>query len=718
MIRRLKTELKEDWTGKTRFPPRVVKELEVEYSDAERSMHRLLTEYGTMRRKQAGGDRSAQISVEFVLKTLKKRLFSSPAAFSHTIAQHIQTVDMPKPKATLGRSSVRDLRARLDSADEPIENDDEALEVTFEAFATAESVVAVDPAARKKLTTLQEWADKAAQRPDRKAEVLLEWLNVHVRQRDERVIIFTEYRHTQNWLMELLASAGLTGDRLTEQIYGGLDRDERERVKAAFQADPKSSPVRILLATDAASEGLDFQNYCHQIIHYEIPWNPNRLEQRNGRVDRHGQKAKEVLVYHFVGAGFQQASTSGRPPGDLEGDLEFLARAVLKIEQIRADLGSVGTVLATNVERAMLGDAATSRVLDSLGRDEATARTRRELQVLRNVETEIQQAYETLRQTRHDLDLEPERVLRAVATALELAGQPALKLTRVGGHSAWIIPPLGGTWAGTRIGLRHPFTGHERAIVFDDAVAQSLGDQVVHAHLNHPLVQRCLRLLRATLWGNRDGSHDELHRVTIRVVSDLELEEPAIVAHGRLVITGGDGERLHEQLVTAGGEIRGGRFSRLNVGQVDALLASETLPDQVPQDLKDQFIEIWPNIRDGLDAALRARRNDRTSGLLRDVKAREKQETEAITAILTELSETISRELHTPEILQLQIFTDGEERENAERDRNVLQDRLDRIPRELEEELGAIRRRYDKTEPRLFPVAVTWFIPRSLVLKR
>ena len=60
--------------------------------------------------------------------------------------------------------------------------------------------------------------------------------------------------------------------------------------------------MRILLATDAASEGIDLQNHCPRLIHYEIPWNPNRLEQRNGRIDRHGQQAAEVLIYHFVGS--------------------------------------------------------------------------------------------------------------------------------------------------------------------------------------------------------------------------------------------------------------------------------------------------------------------------------------------------------------------------------------------------------------------------------
>src|SRR5437660_11803758 len=109
-------------------------------------------------------------------------------------------------------------------------------------------------------------------------------------------------------------------------LYGGMDSTERETVKAAFQFDPVQSPVRILLATDAASEGIDLQNHCCRLVHYEIPWNPNRLEQRNGRIDRHGQKAKRVLIHHFVGKGYndRERRSIETSVGDLEADLEFL----------------------------------------------------------------------------------------------------------------------------------------------------------------------------------------------------------------------------------------------------------------------------------------------------------------------------------------------------------------------------------------------------------
>ena len=101
-------------------------------------------------------------------------------------------------------------------------------------------------------------------------------------------------------------------------MYGGMESKDRERIKAAFQTDPKQSPVRILLATDAASEGLDLQNHCSRLIHYEIPWNPNRMEQRNGRIDRHGQRASQVNVYHFVPKGWE-----GGAPGRHDGQREL-----------------------------------------------------------------------------------------------------------------------------------------------------------------------------------------------------------------------------------------------------------------------------------------------------------------------------------------------------------------------------------------------------------
>jgi superfamily II DNA/RNA helicase len=140
-------------------------------------------------------------------------------------------------------------------------------------------------------------------------------------------------------------------------LYGGQPDDERAEIKAAFQAKPSEAPVRILLATDSASEGINLQNHCHRLFDYEIPWNPNRTEQRNGRVDRHGQRASQVIVYHFAFAGYEQRypDPENVPVGDLDGDYELPRRAVVKIDRIRNMLGEVGPVIADRVSQAMSG---------------------------------------------------------------------------------------------------------------------------------------------------------------------------------------------------------------------------------------------------------------------------------------------------------------------------------------------------------------------------
>ena len=86
--------------------------------------------------------------------------------------------------------------------------------------------------------------------------------------------------------------------------------DRENGSRRPFRRTRRIAPCVFLLATDAASEGVNLQNHCSQLIHFEIPWNPNRMEQRNGRVDRMGRRADEVHIYHFVGRGFDDNQAS------------------------------------------------------------------------------------------------------------------------------------------------------------------------------------------------------------------------------------------------------------------------------------------------------------------------------------------------------------------------------------------------------------------------
>src|SRR5271163_2651203 len=119
---------------------------------------------------------------------------------------------------------------------------------------------------------------------------------------DERLIIFTEYEDTRRWLERRLREALAETDRSGEHIdifTGATSSERREQVKRAFNSDPAKEPLRILICTDAAREGVNLQSYCADLIHFDLPWNPARLEQRNGRIDRKLQPAKLITCRYF-----------------------------------------------------------------------------------------------------------------------------------------------------------------------------------------------------------------------------------------------------------------------------------------------------------------------------------------------------------------------------------------------------------------------------------
>ena len=496
------------------------------------------------------------------------------------------------------------------------------------------------------LKQMRGWAERACSQNDSKARQLIAWLKEHIRPdgqwTDERVILFTEYRATQNWLAEVLASEGFTGQDRLLTMYGGMDSKAREAVKAAFQSSPEQSPVRILLATDAASEGLDLQNFCSKLVHYEIPWNPNRMEQRNGRIDRHGQKSDRVRVFHFVSKGYKerQGRAFAVPASDLEADLEFLMRVAQKVETIREDLGSVGQVLADDVEMAMLGRGYNLARTDTAER--GSEPVRKMLKFERDLARQIQALLEQYRETQKELRLSPANVQKVVEVGLRLAQQPSLiPIKDPGGKPIFRLPALRGSWAAVREGLEHPHTKEIRPITFDHAAANGR-DDVVLVHLNHRLVQMCLRLLRAEVWS--DAGRKKMHRIEARVVPDHALPTPAVIAHARLVVIGGDSQRLHEEIITAGGYLKEGRFSRMNVGQVAEALAAAT--DEEPSEAtKGRFLKLWGDIAPSLQQALTARMGDRSKGLEKRLLERADKEAGDIESILLELKRAIETEL-------------------------------------------------------------------------
>jgi superfamily II DNA or RNA helicase len=725
MVRRLKTEIKDEW-GVLRFPKPELKVLEVPYTAQERQAHAWLQEYTESRQKHVEGSSALErTATEFVLKLLKKRMFSSPAAFAGTLGQHEHTLgEATKPARDLPKPTLSVLKAQVEPLDDDYVDDEEYEDAAEQALRmSARLLAALTPRERELLANLRQWAARASAAPDSKAQALMQWLHQQIKPggvwSEERVIIFTEYRDTQKWLQKLLAAEKLTESGRMLLLYGGMDAEQREEIKAAFQADPKESPVRILLATDAASEGIDLQLHCHRLVHYEIPFNPNRMEQRNGRIDRHGQK-QTPLIYHFAPEGIDpKALNADIPVGKLEGDLEFLMRVVLKVEQIREDLGKVGPVIADQVTEAMLGKR---RSLDTWDAEQAARPIRELLKFEKDLGVRLHRLREQMEETRHALDLTPEHVLAAIAVALELAGLPPLREATVEGIwpdptgertacPVYYLPPLRGSWARCAEGLPHPHTGKVRPLVFDHNLARGR-DDVVLVHLNHRLAQMALRLLRAEVW-NTDATR-QLNRVTARTVPDHLLSTPAVIGHARLVVVGGNRTRLHEEVIVAGGEITDGRrFRRMNVGETQRLLDVER--DAEPsQPVKDRLRGTWPAVEGSLHSALEARSAEKLKSLEHMLDERRAKEEADIRAILAELERRIREELDTqPQYIQLELFSTSE-LEQYSRNVAALRARLDEIPHELEHELKAIRTRYDVVQPRLFPMAVTFLVPARL----
>lgn len=715
LVRRLKRELREELPpnpdGTPRFAERLIEAMPVVYPNDERAAHGLLERYAELRRGRhaAGSKRSA---TDFVTLLLKKRLLSSPAAFANTLQQHRATLD--RREGHQGPASDAQLQAAWERSDDEV-TDDEAGEVAAEVLATASrGQPPLTDEERELLNHLAGWVDERRDRPDARATTLLDWLTETCRTadggwNDERVIIFTEYRDTQKWLVDLLLShdfGGEGGARITT-LYGGMDSDDREHTKAEFQADPSRSPVRLLVATDAASEGIDLQRHCWRMLHWEIPWNPSRLEQRNGRVDRFLQPHPFVAIRHFVPDGWEDDSSG------FATELSFLSRVAFKVEQIRDDLGSVGSVLADQVGDAMLGRR---RTIDDDAIDRARSKpAAKVLQVERKLREGLARCHERLQESIEDLALTPERVERVVATALDVANQPALVPTDAPGE--FRLPPLGGSWQRTSEGMVDRLSGDELPFTFDAQLAAGR-DDVVFCHLGHRLVAQSLRLLRAEVWAT--GQRQTLSRVTAKSVPPvdgvLDIDDVGVVCHARLVITGADGHRLHEELVVAGGRVRNGRFARIDtLRDLDLLL---TTAGGSPIDMAgvDELVGWWDTVVEpGLARALDRRSDTVQESKQRELAERAASEADAVRAVLTDLDRQIRSDLARlteDQAEQLSLFTEPE-REQSQRDLDALHRRLEEIPEEIEREVAAVRRRFTDPECHIFPAAVTILVPEA-----
>lgn len=566
MVRRLKRELAPHGFG---FTKRVVEAFELAGlpEDApELVVHQALNRYLALRAARlAQGSKGVQRAGRLASIGLVKRLLSGLPAFARTLRVHAEGARAALAKAQqLGvQLALPSLAWRAPGADDAeAQWDEEQLdrEETAALKLVAEASGQAGGAELAALAELESLCEGLAQRPCAKTRHLAEWVVAQQTAKgawgNRRLLVFTEYTDTmralQRQLGQLLEAAGVDSEDRIETLHGGTGEDRRRELVRCFNAPAEAEPLRVLIATDAAREGLNLQAACADLIHFDLPWNPARLEQRNGRLDRLLQPSPEVRVHYYVYA---------QRPED-----QVLKALVRKTESIQAELGSMGEVLERELEHG-LAEGAGAEALGALVQGiEAAGDAEAQAEALAELGQASQGALaEELAQLRVLLDrsseaqgLDEGRFVRALNVALALQKAPPLKALGVtsGGQEGhrYEVPPLDQlvnlSWQGTMDALRPPKPQAQpdwqwrkeqaiRPVVFRDT--GHLGGGVAHLHLEHRLTKRLL----ASFTAGQSRERALAQAVAVLVPSG----GPQVALVGRLVLHGLGGERLHDELL-------------------------------------------------------------------------------------------------------------------------------------------------------------------------
>ncbi len=337
-IRRMKSQIKRrlpNGQEELVFPAREVRGIPItDLSPQERELLRKVASYCSRTAREAQETEGAEL-VGFAMQIVKKRALSSRAALAKTIEHRLAALKKDEEREEPpDRAELRDFQADLplgEAASERV------------ARRILKSAIPQDERRRKSEVRALEAIRRILKKlppADPKIEALVgEIRRVLSEDLTEKLIVFTEYRDTLDAITARLGNEEALRDGYVV-LTGGLSRAQRLKRQEAFERPE----TRLLLATDAASEGLNLQRHCRRVIHVELPWNPNRLEQRNGRVDRYGQTRNPIIRYLYY------------PESPEEAVLDTL---VTKIEQMARDRVSTPDLLGLIAGEQRIGDGLT-----------------------------------------------------------------------------------------------------------------------------------------------------------------------------------------------------------------------------------------------------------------------------------------------------------------------------------------------------------------------
>jgi len=744
MVRRLKEDLREIVKG---FPDRKVNAVQIsEDSWPEIKLSKLLQQYKEAKEERMKNSKARiKASAGLVLVGLQQRLLSSPEAFYKTLRVHKKSFDKSikdsnKCKKNFHEDDYKMIRAGIDQDHDLAELEQEKLE-SLEAkmfeeltqFSNEETEEKLIYGEVKILNEMMLIAEKVRYQKDGKATYLLKWIESNLcpekkKWNDLRVIIFTEYEDTKEYIKNQLVQFFDNQVDFAERFaifHGPTSMDKREEIKRAFNEHPSKNKLRILIATDAAREGLNLQLHCWNLFHYDIPWNPSRLEQRNGRIDRKLQPSGEVYCRYFE---YLHRSED-----------KVLATLVKKTEIIRKELGSLSQVLDYQISTLLDKGIDRRNILkleNNINTVEIDAKKRKiieeELEVVRNkrkekVEERIKHMEKLLKKSQKWISMEDHYLKSVLNCSLKLSGLPELQEGKAGIVFPNVTEKMkDSSWQGTLDTLRPPRKRDQkysewrvettyRPIVFHDQSINS--ENFVHLHLEHRLVKRLLNKFAA-----QGFVRDDLNRVCI---IPCKVKRPRAVLLTRLLFFSKYGAgRLHEEIIPISAEWKSikdrahgltvfkeaGEESSLNYLQT-ALL--ETRFSKVDHSLIKKYIQ---QDFDELSSGVMQKLAYRWTAVEQALQDRSTIEADSLKKLLESQLERIIKVLNEPDVLQPAFdFEQFNQREKIqfEADKKALREKIDRLKCEIMEEPEKVKKIYEFHTPRVEKLGMVYLWPEA-----
>ena len=374
-IRRIKEDLK-DFNGEPLFLPRHIKTLKFTLSEKEKTLYNEVSKYVHEQYNKALYKEKKR-NIAFALVILQRRLASSTYALLKSLERRkakLEELEKRTKDKIKFESKVFDFEQIEDLSEEDRWKEEEL----WETLSVAENKEEL----RKEIETLKDLIEKAkaiveARVKEEKAKAIVEARvkeesevklkelkntleDLNKKYPNKKIIVFTESRDTLEYLEKKIGEWGYS----TVVIHGGMKLEQRIEAEKIFKNEKQ-----ILIATEAAGEGINLQ-FCNLMINYDIPWNPNRLEQRMGRIHRYGQQ-NEVFVFNLVAQDTREGAV--------------LSKIFDKLEEIKNALGSDKVF-------DVIGDVFFGKNLQQL-LIEAAAGARSREEILKELEIKIDEAY-------------------------------------------------------------------------------------------------------------------------------------------------------------------------------------------------------------------------------------------------------------------------------------------------------------------------------------